>query len=69
MTDQATTKAVTIDDLQQAEILIKRARGRVETRRAKLAEEETALRDEINKHAALVDQYGKQHCPGDGATA
>ncbi len=56
---------VTVDDLRSAELDIKRAVGRVETRRKRLAEEEAALLQARERHADLVKAYGQQHCPGE----
>lgn len=55
---------VTIDDLRDAELAIKRTLGRVETQRKRLAGVEAELADARAKHAELVKQYGEQHCPG-----
>lgn len=56
------TGTVTVDDLREAEQLIRRAEGRVTTRRKRLEEEEITLRKEQDRHAKLVEQYRQQHC-------
>lgn len=57
-----TTKEVTVDDLREAEMLIKRAEGRVATRRKRLIQEEIELSKTREVHAELIKAYQTQHC-------
>jgi len=62
----ATTKGVTVDDLQKAELAIKRAEGRVATKRKHLVEEEAGLVKARESHAEIVRTYQEQHCAENG---
>ena len=60
----AAAQPITVDDLAKSEVLVRRAVGRVETHKKRLAHQEALLLDERDRHAKLVEAYGKQHCPG-----
>lgn len=53
---------VTVDDLRDAESVVKRAEKRVATRRKALEQEETKLAQAKEGHAGIMEAYRQQHC-------